>query len=131
MSQNNLSLQQHLDAGQLPMFMTAGEVKQHYSVHGEEMENHNVKDDYELWNKKSKESHMRFGKPKSRYEIFKKEGVKHPVEIGYSQEYPEGYIGEGHHRIASMEKIDPKRLMSVEHDYDANPNTHWKQKKKG
>ena len=131
MSSRNLSLQQHLDAGQLPMFMTAGEIKQHYNVHEDEMEDHNVSSEEELWNKKSKESHMRFGKPKSRYETFKKEGVQSPVEIGYSHNHPDGYIGEGHHRIASMEEIDSKRLMSVEHTYDSNPNKYWKPKKKG
>jgi hypothetical protein len=103
---------------QLAMYMTAPEIKNKYSVHVEEMEDSNVTDEGTLWNKKLKESRQRSGNPKSRYEIFKKEGVQSPVEIGYSRDYPEGYIGEGHHRVASMEKIDPNKLIPVTHDYE-------------
>lgn len=38
MSRRNLSLSQHMAAGQLPMFMTGNEIKQHYGIiHGERM----------------------------------------------------------------------------------------------
>lgn len=109
---------------QLAMYMTAPEIKNKYDVHWEEIEAADAKDDSDLWDTKLKESKMRFGqtnsgsKKPSRYETFKKEGVQNPVEIGYSKEYPKGYIGEGHHRVASMEKINPNALLPVTHDYE-------------
>jgi hypothetical protein len=103
---------------QLAMYMTAPEIKNKYSVHSDEIEDSNVVDESALWNKKLKESRKRNGSSKSRYETFKKEGVQSPVEIGYSRNYPEGYIGEGHHRVVSMEKSRPEKLLPVTHDYE-------------
>ena len=114
-----MSAQDNLSHEQLSMYMTAPEIKQRYAVHVDEMEDHGVSSEPALWTKKLKESRQRFGEPKSRYETFKKEGVQDPVEIGYSHNYPEGYIGNGHHRVVSIEKINTKQLLPVTHDYES------------
>jgi len=108
MSHRNLSLVQHLQAGQLPMFMTAPEIKEHFTPHEDEYEQY--EEPHTLWERKlgeSKETPYKNGK--SRYTVFKEEGVKNPVDLRHDT----AEIYNGHHRIASMEKIDPKRLMAV------------------
>lgn len=107
-AQNNLSLTQHLAAGQLPMFMTATEIKQNFYPHADEYNDY--EEPHDLWHRKLKESKQTpYKNGKSRYSIFKEEGVQHPVDLRHDT----AEIYEGHHRIASMEKIDPKRLMAV------------------
>ena len=116
MSKRNMSLAQHLASGQLPMFMTAHEIKTHYEPHEEEYE-HN-EDTGDVWNRKLKESKTKGPKEtKSRFQRFKEEGIKNPIEIGFPAYLGkgEGAIYEGHHRVASMEKIDKNRLLPVEY----------------
>ena len=122
MSTRNLSLAQHLAAGQLPMFMTAHEIMTHYQPHEEEFQN--GEDESALWKRKLKESKTVGPKEtKSRYQRFKEEGVKNPIEIGFPAylDRGEGAIYEGHHRVASMVKIDPNKLLPVEYK---NPNEY-------
>lgn len=106
----HFDLGHHLAAGQLPMFMTASEIKQNFYPHEDEYHDH--EEAHNVWNRKLRESQQTPYKGKtSRYNIFKKEGVKDPVELRHDT----SEIYNGHHRIASMEKIDPKRLMAVEY----------------
>lgn len=113
MSAQNLSLQQHLDAGQLPMFLTAHEIRSHYAADEEKYEKGDT-DPQDIWDRALKESKNKYGEKKSRYETFKKEGVKTPITLGKVMGEPTIY--DGHHRVASMEKIDPNRLLPVEHE---------------
>lgn len=111
MSSKNLSFQQHLDAGQLPMFMTAKEIRSNFAVDEDKYKTGDI-DDSGVWQRALKESKEKYGNKESRYQIFKKEGVKTPVELGRVQGEPTIY--DGHHRVASMEKIDPHKLLPVE-----------------
>ena len=123
MSNRNLSLAQHLAAGQLPMFMTGNEIKEHYKIGDYE---HHISDttkaletDVEVWDRKEKSAHKYnykdngahdFNPKTSLAQDILKEGVKNPVEI-----HEDGRIAEGHHRIAVMAKNNPKGLIPIKH----------------
>lgn len=112
MSARNLSLQQHLDAGQLPMFMTSTEIRNNFAVDEDKYKPGDT-DDSNVWKRALKESKTKYpGEKTSRYQEFKQNGVQTPIELGKVQGEP--MIYDGHHRIASMEKIDPNRLLPVE-----------------
>jgi hypothetical protein len=113
MSSKNLSLAQHLAGGQLPMFMSAKEIMTHYEPHEEEY--HSGEDTSQLWDRKLRESKETPYKGSTRFKTFKEEGVKHPIEIGFPAylDRGEGAIYEGHHRVASMNKIDSNRMLPV------------------
>lgn len=111
-AQNNLSLQQHLQAGQLPMFMTGPEIKEHYG--SSERESHESEKD--LWDRKLKDSQIvnkgefvENSKSISLYDSIKKHGVQTPVEISG------GRVWDGHHRVAAAAHANPKALIPVEH----------------
>ena len=78
MSSRNLSLSQHLAAGQLPMFMTGNEIKQHYGIienekevgpegYEDEEKGYGLKSNYKdfeesdksFWNRKEQESNAK------------------------------------------------------------------------
>lgn len=120
----NLSLQQHLDAGQLPMFMTGGEIQKHYKIGDYE---HNVnrdgtdETDAEVWKRKEESAHLynydrlkghNFSPAKGEdlASDILKNGVHTPVAI-----HEDGRIAEGHHRTAVMAKHNPKGLIPLEH----------------
>lgn len=111
MSKEVLSVQQQLDAGQLPMFLTSNEIRGHFTVDDEKYEPGDI-DDSGVWKRALKESKTKYpGETTSRFQQFKKEGVQTPIELGRVGGEP--MIYDGHHRIASMDKIDPNRLLPV------------------
>ena len=123
MSNRNLSLAQHLAAGQLPMFMTGKEIQKHYQIGDYE---HHVDDttgrfetDKQVWDRKEKTAHSYNYKENGAHDFNPKEslaqdilkhGVKTPVQIT-----EEGKIFEGHHRTAVMAKNNPKGLVPLQH----------------
>lgn len=118
MSNRNLSLRQHLDAGQLPMFMTAPEIKARYKPMDYTPSRHSNYDD--MWKEKSQEANTglegdsRIVSPgrngdKTLVESIKKNGIVRPVLLS------ERSIFNGHHRIQAAHEIDPKMLIPVEH----------------
>jgi hypothetical protein len=109
-AQDNLSLTQQLAAGNMPMFMTAPEIKQNFYPHGDEYDSH--EEAHNVWDRKLRESKQTpYKDGRSRFNVFKTEGVKNPVKLRHDT----AEIYNGHHRVASMEKIDPKRLMAVDY----------------
>lgn len=129
-AQDNLSSQQW---EQLPMFMTAGEIKSkvNYSADpgGDNMES--------LWHQKLYEAKTgairnaryvptRARKGASLYDSIKREGVRKPVELNRNfdggRHWPAGYqLSEGHHRVAAAADIDPNMLVPVTHDEWRDP----------
>ena len=112
MSARNLSLQQHLDAGQLPMYMTGSEIKKHYGP--SERESH--ESDKDLWDRKLKDSQVinkgefvEDSKSISLYDSIKKHGVQTPVEISGMG------VWDGHHRVAAAAHGNPKSFIPLEH----------------
>jgi len=118
MSSRNLSLAQHLKAGQLPMFLTGGEIQKHYKIG--DYEQHVGETKKEFWNRKEENAHrytknevgfpIPVSEDKSLAADILKHGVKKPVVL-----YPNKKIAEGHHRTAVMAKGNPKGLVPVEH----------------
>lgn len=98
---------------QLPMFMSAREIKSQYDPwHGD------FEDDYEtpgeLWDRKYEES-VDFGY----HMTIPKEGVRRPVALEVVDPWWNGNkkpeIMGGHHRIEVMSRHKPDSLMPVEH----------------
>jgi hypothetical protein len=118
MSNRNLSLQQHLDAGQLPMFMTGGEIQKHYQVG--DYEHSHGETDADVWKRKEESAHLYnydevgrmvpVAQDKSLAADILKNGVKKPVAI-----HADGRLAEGHHRTAVMAKNNPNGLVPLSH----------------
>lgn len=107
-TQDNLSLQQHLQAGQLPMYMTGPEIKEHYSS----SERDSGETEKDVWDRKLTESKVDENydqDSKSLYDSIKKHGVHNPVEILNDR------VWDGHHRVASSAHANPKALIPLEH----------------
>ena len=107
-AQDNLSLQQHLQAGQLPMFMTGHEIKEHYGS----SERDSGETEKDVWDRKLTESKVDEGydsESNSLYDSIKKHGVKSPVEILHDR------VWDGHHRVASSAHANPKAFIPLEH----------------
>lgn len=102
---------------QLPMFMSAREIKSQYAPwHGdfEEHEDGSKESPRELWDRKYEES-LEFGYHKT----IPKEGVRRPVALEVVDPWWNGNkrpeIMGGHHRIEIMARHKPDALMPVEH----------------
>ena len=118
MSSRNLSLRQHLDAGQLPMFLTGKEIQKHYQVG--DYEHQRDEKDADVWKRKEENAHrynydevgrmVPVSEEKSLAADILKNGVKKPVVF-----HTDGRLAEGHHRTAVMAKGNPKGLVPVEH----------------
>ena len=68
MSRRNLSFSQHFEAGQLPMFMTAHEIRTHFSA-DEEKYQPGDRDEQAIWKRSLKESKTKYpGEKESRYQ---------------------------------------------------------------
>ena len=123
-AQDNLSSQQW---EQLPMFMTAEEVKNKVNSSADPG-GHSMED---LWHHKLYEAKTgairnaryvptRKRKGNSLYESIKEKGVQKPVELQRNTKdtkfSKKGYsLSEGHHRVAAAYDIDPKMYIPVEH----------------
>lgn len=124
MSSRNLSLSQHLQAGQLPMFLTPREIVKHYDL-----------GDVPLYVPDVPHT-KRLGDPKSPERIDAEEttlrkknleaersglaadiehhGVKEAVAIGYNSRYAP-MLEEGHHRVAAALDYHPDTPIPVNH----------------
>ena len=99
---------------QLPMFMSAREIKSRYSPWPGDFEEHedgSAESPREVWDRKYNES-LDFGLHRS----VLKDGVKHPVALQAGGADP--LIMGGHHRIEVMSRNRPDALMPVEHFED-------------
>ena len=112
--------------GQLPMFMTAGEIKKHYRPYEgdyldpEDTSHGGEETESELWDRKLRQSSL--DKPQFLVEgktlraHIKEHGVQEPVELDVrSADYPESrsQVLSGHHRIASAAADRPNDLIPV------------------
>lgn len=107
----------HAQFSQLPMFMSAREIKSQYAPwHGdfEEHEDGSKESPRELWDRKYMES-MDYGY----HMTIPKEGVRNPVALEVVNPWWQGHkepeIMGGHHRIEVMSRHKPDALMPVEH----------------
>lgn len=123
---DHLSLAQHLQNGQLPMFMTAAEIQQHYSPWGGDV--HDEETDSDVWNRKHDESisHMDDGGPvhDEKYDNLAHDiahrGFENPV-IPLQDKNTEGGTPQvlgGHHRIAVAANEHPDYMFPIEHYRD-------------
>jgi hypothetical protein len=116
----------HLQPEQLKMFMSANEIMGSHKPNPADFEDD--ASDEEGWERKSAEA-MESGV----YESIEREGVRDPVNL-YTK-YPdkttpkrEQRIGNGHHRVAVMNDLDPDELMPVlHHGRDARGQTQQMQ----
>lgn len=122
---HNLSLKQHLDAGQLPMFMTGSEIAKHtllndagvyYSHNSPEKTEKQKKAEKNMMTTKlrrSKKSHE-YPPEEPLHDSIKREGVKDPVRMKVSHD-PEDALRlmNGHHRVAAQRNIDKNRLIPI------------------
>ena len=104
---------------QLPMFMSAREIKSQYDPwHGDFEDDYETSD--ELWDRKYQEATL--GKEPTLDKQVLREGVKRPVALEvvdpwwHGDKKPE--IMGGHHRIEIMARHKPDALMPVEHVSD-------------
>ena len=121
----NLSLQQHLDAGQLPMFMTGSEIVKHtllndagvyYSHNSTEKTPEHKKAEKNMMTTKlrrSKKSHE-YPPEEPLYNSVKREGVKEPVRVKVSDDPKDALrLVNGHHRVAAQRNADKNRLIPI------------------
>jgi len=142
-SGRNLSLAQHLAAGQLPMFMTANEIKEHLTLHDvgypdfpvplahqmDEFKKYDRREvsDPKTEGQKTAETSMLSGKSHeskewldgeegdlSLDEDIAKNGVRTPMTV-LSNRPGSPMLYNGHHRLASMLEHRPNELINLEH----------------
>lgn len=104
---------------QLPMFMTAGEIKD--TVRPGDAEGYDSESD--MWSAKTDESHVEgssvdHSAPNrsgalSLADSVAREGVREPVGIFHEDDGP--MLGDGHHRVATAYAQGPGRYVPVEH----------------
>lgn len=104
---------------QLPMFMSAREIKSQYDPwHGDFEDDYETSD--ELWDRKYQEATL--GKEPTLDKQVLREGVKRPVALEVVDPWWNGNkkpeIMGGHHRIEVMSRHRPDALMPVEHVSD-------------
>ena len=104
---------------QLPMFMSAREIKSQYDPwHGDFEDDYETSD--ELWDRKYQEATL--GKEPTLDKQVLREGVKRPVALEVVHPWWNGdkkpEIMGGHHRIEIMARHKPDALMPVEHVSD-------------
>jgi len=129
----HLSLVQHLASGQLPMFLTANEIKEHLTLGDMRMDDQAAEDAYHtrplgtpktkeqkaaddaLMEKKHEEDYNEenfespFHKPVRLLASVKRRGVTTPLTLNES----DLSLIDGHHRLAHMLKLDPDKLLPV------------------
>ena len=104
---------------QLSMFMKPGEIIDKHAIHyyentraEKDMPEHEATD--ATWSRKLRES-----KKSGLFKDVKARGVQKPVEIMHGDyDYPEGYVYEGHHRIAAANATRPNDFIPVTHHED-------------
>ena len=112
------------DPEQLKMFMSAREIRAGYQGSDYDRqktypsgEPSRLETDDELFDRKTVESTTKDWD--NLYGRIADEGVTHPVHLSHQfGSQGKKQIGEGHHRIAASEHIDPDRLMPVLHHED-------------
>ena len=129
MSHRNLSLAQHLKNGQLPMFMTAGEILKHTDLGdasvlsttpvGQKKAQFRVDEEKSTLEYKLREAKVKemgpHGPQMSLHEDIAKNGVKEPLLIYDRHRGQIPMLWNGHHRLASAKASRPNDFLPLEH----------------
>lgn len=118
MSRRVLSLQQQMSRGQLPLFMTGEEIKQHVGSNTLDKRPNESID--QMWERKKAEaqepgSSISTRKPEkgapSLEENMRRHGMNTFVRLMPSDSG--SHLLDGHHRVAAASNIDPKMLVPI------------------
>jgi hypothetical protein len=125
------NLRKEIAAGHQPMFMTPGEVIDHYHLGdtslmsdkpGPKGKEQKAEDEetlqYKLKDSQHKDSYagQPYGSASSLYDSIKKEGVHTPIFVGKSYGVPRPVVQNGHHRLAAARHLNPNQFVPVEYN---------------
>ena len=125
------NLGKEIAAGNQPMFMTPGEVINHYHLGdsnlvsrepGPKGAEQKAEDEetlqYKLKDSQHKDSYagQPYGNASSLYDSIKREGVHTPIFVGSSQYVPRPVVTNGHHRLAAARHLNPNQFVPVEYN---------------
>lgn len=113
MTYRNLS--EALFHGQLPMFMTAGEIKQHFDPrYGDRYGRGISETEGKFWGRKLQEATRRKTEDGTLRKSIREKGVQEPVALDLPSRRSKPEIIEGHHRVAVAAKDAPNAMLPVE-----------------
>lgn len=120
------NLGKEIAAGHQPMFMTPGEVINHYHLGdsnlmsdkpGPKGKEQKAEDEDTLHYKLKDSQHSQsYDGTSSLYDSIKEKGVHTPIFVGKSYGVPRPVVQNGHHRLAAARHLNPDQFVPVEYN---------------